>query len=70
MIGRGVVVEEAADLEDSIVWPNTRIGQNAIVDGADHRPQLPRRPQLRAEGGVRCLGDKTQLTDYTSIGHD
>ena len=34
--------------QDTIVWPNTRIGQHAVVARADHRPQLPHRPQRRA----------------------
>ena len=34
VIGRGVVVEEGAQVSGAIVWPNTRIGRDAIVDGA------------------------------------
>src|SRR5687768_17199270 len=34
VIGRGVVVEEEAHVASSIIWPNTRIGQHAAVDGA------------------------------------
>src|SRR5215216_963065 len=33
VLGRGAMVEESADLQDTIVWPNTRIGQSAIVHG-------------------------------------
>ena len=34
VIGRGVVVEEDARVVGRIVWPNTRIGRDAVVDGA------------------------------------
>ena len=32
-------------IDGSIVWPNSRIGQEAVVRGVDPRPQLPHRPQ-------------------------
>src|SRR5690606_25596817 len=34
VIGRGVVIEEEAEVAASIVWPNTRIGQHAVVERA------------------------------------
>ena len=67
VIGRGVVVEESADLQDTIVWPNSRIGQNAIV----HGPIIGRNCHIGRDAVLRgrsLLGDKTQLTDFTSIG--
>ncbi len=67
VIGRGVVVEESADLQDTIVWPNSRIGQNAVV----HGPIIGRNCHIGRDAVIRgraLLGDKTQLTDFTSIG--
>jgi len=67
VIGRGVVVEESADLQDTIVWPNSRIGQNAVV----HGPIIGRNCHIGRDAvlkGRSLLGDKTQLTDFTSIG--
>ena len=69
VLGRGAMVEESADLQDTIVWPNTRIGQSAIV----HGPIIGRSCHIGRDSvlkGRSLLGDKTQLTDFTSIGHD
>jgi NDP-sugar pyrophosphorylase family protein len=67
VLGRGVLVEESADLQDTIVWPNSRIGQSAIV----HGPIIGRNCHVGRDSvlkGRALLGDKTQLTDFTSIG--
>jgi NDP-sugar pyrophosphorylase family protein len=66
MIGRGVVVEENAEVTASIIWPNTRIGQHAVVDGAiiARNCHIGRNVTLR---GQAVLGDKTALTDYTKL---
>ena len=67
VIGRGAVIEEAADLHDTIVWPNSRIGQSAVVDG----PIIGRGCHVGRDSvlkGRALLGDKSQLTDFTSIG--
>jgi NDP-sugar pyrophosphorylase family protein len=50
----------------SIIWPNTRIGQHAEVDGAilARNCHVGRYVTLRAPV---VLGDKTVLTDYTRI---
>jgi NDP-sugar pyrophosphorylase family protein len=67
VLGRGVLVEESADLQDTIVWPNSRIGQHAVV----HGPIVGRNCHIGRDAvlkGRSLLGDKTQLTDYTSIG--
>ena len=58
---------KSADLQDTIVWPNTRIGQNAVV----HGPIIGRNCHIGRDAvaeGTSLLGDKTQLTDFTSIG--
>ena len=54
VIGRGVVVEEEAEVTASIIWPNTRIGQHADVEGAILGPQLPHRPQLSPSAATPC----------------
>jgi NDP-sugar pyrophosphorylase family protein len=66
VIGRGAVLEEEATVTASIIWPNTRIGQHAEVDGAilARNCHVGRYVTLRAPV---VLGDKTVLTDYTRI---
>jgi mannose-1-phosphate guanylyltransferase len=66
VIGRGVVVEEEAQIRESIIWPNSRIGQRAVVDGAilARNCHIGRNVTLR---GNAVLGDKTTLTEYTRI---
>ena len=66
MLGRGVVIEDGAKLQNTIVWPNTRIGQNAIIDG----PILGRNCHIGRNvsiTGRAVVGDKTTLTDYTHL---
>jgi len=66
VIGRGVLVEESADVERAIVWPNTRIGQNAVV----HGPVIGRGCHIGRNAVIRhaaLLGDKTLLTDFTQL---
>lgn len=66
VISRGVVIEEAADLEQTIVWPNSRVGQGAVVCG----PIIGRGCHIGRNAvlqGPAVLGDKTQLTDYTQL---
>jgi NDP-sugar pyrophosphorylase family protein len=66
VLGRGVVVEESADLENTIVWPNTRIGQHAVV----HGPIIGRNCHIGRNAVLKSaavIGDKTLLTDYTTI---
>jgi len=66
VLGRGVLVEESAELRDTIVWPNTRIGQGAVVQG----PIIGRNCHIGRNASVKSravLGDKTLLTDFTSF---
>jgi NDP-sugar pyrophosphorylase family protein len=53
-------------VKNSIIWPNTRIGQHAAVDGAivGRNCHIGRNVTL---GGRAVLGDKTVLTDYTKV---
>src|SRR5262245_38421103 len=66
VIGRNVVVEEEAEVTGSIIWPNSRIAQHAVVENAI----LARNCHIGRNCSVRrdaVLGDKTVLTDYTRI---
>jgi NDP-sugar pyrophosphorylase family protein len=66
VIGRGVVVEERAHVRNTIIWPNSRIGQEATLDG----PIIGRSCHVGRNAritGTAVLGDKTMLTDYTSL---
>ena len=67
VLGEGVHVEEKARVENSVVWPHTRIGagahlSNAVVGRGCHIG----RSALVGAGAV--LGDKTSLSDYTQTG--
>jgi NDP-sugar pyrophosphorylase family protein len=66
VIGRGVVVQEEARIAASIVWPNSRIGQHAEVEGAvlARNCHIGRNVSLHAPA---VLGDKTALTEYSRI---
>ncbi|MBV9928730.1 MAG: NDP-sugar synthase [Acidobacteria bacterium] len=67
VLGEGVHVEEKARVENSVVWPHTRVGagahlSNAVVGRGCH---IGRAAQV---GAGAVLGDKTSLTDYTQTG--
>lgn len=67
VLGEGVHVEEKARVENSVVWPHTRVGagahlSQAIVGRGCH---IGRSAQV---GAGAVLGDKTNLTDYTQTG--
>ncbi|HWS87716.1 MAG TPA: NDP-sugar synthase [Pyrinomonadaceae bacterium] len=67
VLGEGVHVEEKARVENSVIWPHTRISagahlSNAVVGRGCH---IGRSAQV---GAGAVLGDKTNLTDYTQTG--
>jgi NDP-sugar pyrophosphorylase family protein len=66
VIGRGVTLEEGAVVRGSIVWPNTRIGRDAVVESAvvGRNAHIGRNAVV---SGDAVLGDKTVLTDYTRV---
>jgi NDP-sugar pyrophosphorylase family protein len=66
VIGRSAVIEEDAEINGSIIWPNSRIGQHAAVEGAiiGRNCHIGRNASVR---GQAILGDKTVLTEYTRI---
>ena len=67
VLGEGVHVEEKARVENSVVWPHTRVGAGAQVVGAvvGRGCHIGR---SAAVGAGAVLGDKTNLTDYTQTG--
>lgn len=66
VIGRGVLVEEKAIIENSVVWSHTRISNGAEISGAViGRSCYIGKNAVVSKGAV--LGDKTSLTDYTKV---
>ena len=66
VLGRQCHIEEDARVEGSILWPNTRVGREATVDGAI----LGRHCHVgrgSAVGPGTVLGDKSALTDYSKV---
>lgn len=66
VLGRGVVVEEHAEVRSSIIWSNSRVGQHAVIEGpiVGRNCHIGRNVSL---DGHAVLGDKTVLTDYTKV---
>jgi mannose-1-phosphate guanylyltransferase len=64
VLGRGCFVEERARVENSVVWPHTRIGTTAQILGAivGRGCHIGRSAMVNPD---TVLGDKTSLTDYT-----
>jgi NDP-sugar pyrophosphorylase family protein len=66
VVGRGVHVEEKALIENSVIWPHTRIAAGAeISDSIIGRSCHIGRNAIVSKGSV--IGDKTSLTDYTRV---
>jgi mannose-1-phosphate guanylyltransferase len=66
VVGRHCHVEEHAVIEQSIVWPNTRISQEAIVRQSILGRHCHVGRSATVEGGV-VLGDKSVVTDYSRL---
>ena len=67
VLGQGCFVEERARVENTVIWPHTRVGTAAQVSGAIvGRGCHIGRSAVVGPGAV--LGDKTSLTDYTITG--
>ncbi len=66
VIGRQTHVEEAAVIEESIIWPNGWIGREAQIAGSilGRHCHIGRNAVIEA-GAV--LGDKTVITDYSKL---
>ena len=66
VIGRQTHVDEAAVIDDSIIWPNGWIGREAHVSGSIlGRNCHIGRNAVVSPGAV--LGDKTAVTDYSKL---
>ena len=65
VIGRHCHVEEHASIEGSVVWADTRIGQEAVV----RQSILGRHCHIGRNATVSniVLGDKSQITDYSRL---
>ena len=66
VIGRQCWIEEHATLDRSIVWPNTRISQEAVVRGSILGRHCHVGRSTLIENGV-VLGDKSVVTDYSRL---
>ena len=66
VLGRGCHIEADARVDASILWANTRVGQEASVTGAiaGRNVHIGRGA---AVGTGAVLGDKTSLTDYSKV---
>jgi NDP-sugar pyrophosphorylase family protein len=64
VLGRSVLVEEDARVEGAIVWPNARIGRDAVVGAAlvGRSCYIGKNAEV---GPQAILGDKTTLSDFT-----
>ena len=66
VIGQGVHLEEKAVVENSVIWPHTRVGNATTITGAfvGRGCQIGNNVVVRS-GAI--LGDKTVLAHYTQI---
>lgn len=66
VIGRQCHVDEGATVEDAVVWANGWIGREAVVRQAvlGRQCHVGRSASI---GGEAVLGDKTVITDYSSL---
>lgn len=66
VIGRQTHIEEAAVIDDSIIWPNGWVGREAHITGSIiGRNCHIGRNAVVSPGAV--LGDKTAVTDYSKL---
>jgi mannose-1-phosphate guanylyltransferase len=66
VVGRQCWIEEHAALERAIVWPNSRISQEAVVRGSILGRNCHIGRNALVENGV-VLGDKSVVTDYSRL---
>ena len=66
VVGRHCWIEEHATLDRAIVWPNTRISQEAVVRGSILGRHCHVGRSALIENGV-VLGDKSVITDYSRL---
>jgi NDP-sugar pyrophosphorylase family protein len=66
VVGRQCYVEERAAIDHSILWPNTRVCQEAIVRRSILGRQCHVGRSALVEDGV-VLGDKSVITDFSRV---
>ncbi len=66
VVGRHCHIEEQAAVERSILWANTRIGQNAVVRGSILGRQAHIGRSATLDDGI-VLGDKSVVTDFSRL---
>ena len=66
VLGRHCVIEEEAVVEDAIVWPNGRIGRDAVVRHSIVGRHCHVGRSAVLDGGV-VLGDESVVTDYSRL---
>jgi len=66
VIGRQTQIEEHASIEGSILWPNCRVGEGAVVRDATVGRNCHLGQHVVVGPGA-VLGDKTTLTDFTRV---
>ena len=66
VIGRQTQIEEDASIDGAIIWPNCRVSRDASVRNAILGRNCHLGRNVTVDGGA-VLGDKTTLTDYTSL---
>jgi NDP-sugar pyrophosphorylase family protein len=64
VIGRQTQIEEEATIERAIIWPNCRVGGNAVIRNAIVGRQCHIGRSASVNSGA-VLGDKTTLTDFS-----
>lgn len=67
VLGQGCYIEERARVENSVIWPHTRVGAGAHLSGAiiGRGCHIGRAAQV---GPGAVFGDKSSITDYTQAG--
>jgi NDP-sugar pyrophosphorylase family protein len=66
VVGRQCWIEEHATVERAIIWPNSRISQEAVVRGSILGRHCHVGRNALVENGV-VLGDKSVVTDYSRL---
>lgn len=66
VLGPGVHVEEKAVIENSVIWSNSRVSAFATVEDSVIGRSCYVGKNVTVSGGS-VLGDKTSLTDYTTV---
>lgn len=66
VVGRQCHIEEHADVEQAIVWANTRISQEAVVKRSILGRHCHIGRSARVEDGV-VLGDKSAVTEFSRL---